>query len=285
MTGTSVFLGIFASKNTTALFMLFLAIFATAVLADGEQPRPLRLLALFSFLLSIPLLLLAHSVGALLTTSASFMALLLTMIFARLRSRERLLMLVIAGALTLPIVIIIVLFALEGTLGEATAHFITGVLGKDAPLAGGTVLWQIALTEIHKRPLFGVGYSGFWLQGNLLAEAIWRDFSIGSRMGFTFHDTFLNVAVELGWIGVAALIVTLVLAVERSIRLALADQTLATACLVAAMFCLVTRTFDEVDAPYPFAVGTFLLFVIAAYGADYVRATRRGAQRFSVPIT
>ena len=134
-------------------------------------------------------------------------------------------------------------------------------------MTGRTVLWDIALSEIHKRPLFGIGYSGFWLQGNLLAESIWRHFSIESRMGFHFHDTFLEVAVELGWVGVAALTMTLVLAVQRMVRLALADQTVATASLVAALFCLVTRTFDEVDAPYPFAVGTFFLFVIAAYGA------------------
>ena len=98
-------------------------------------------------------------------------------------------------------------------------------------------------------------------------------------MGFHFHDTFLEVAVELGWVGVAALTLTLVLAVERMVRLALADQTMATASLVAALFCLVIRTFDEVDAPYPFAVGTFFLFVIAAYGADYALAARRGGHR------
>jgi exopolysaccharide production protein ExoQ len=230
-----------------------------------------------SFLLSISLLWLAHSVGALLTTGASFMALWLIVIFARLDSRERLLMLAIAGAFTLLVVAVVAVLAIEGTLGEATSHFLTGVLGKDATLTGRTVLWRIALTEIHKRSLFGVGYSAFWLQGNLLAEAIWRNFSIESRMGFHFHDTFLEVAVELGWVGVAALVVTLVLAIERSIRLALTDRTLASACLVAAMFCLATRTFDEVDAPFPFSIGTFLLFVIAAYGADYVQAARRPA--------
>jgi exopolysaccharide production protein ExoQ len=279
MTGATVFLGVFASKNTMALFMSFLAIFSTAVLADRGQPMVLRLLALFSFLLSIPLLLRAHSIGALLTTSVSFIVLVLTFVFARARPRERLLLLTGALALALPVVVVVAVLAFEGVLGEAIARFVIGVLGKDTTMTGRTVLWDIALSEIHKRPLFGIGYSGFWLQGNLLAESIWRHFSIESRMGFHFHDTFLEVAVELGWVGVAALTLTLVLAVERMVRLALADQTVATASLVAALFCVVTRTFDEVDAPYPFAVGTFFLFVIAAYGADYALAARRRGHR------
>jgi len=64
MTGAAVFLGIFASKNTMALFMSFLVICATAALADRVQPSPQCLVSAFYFLLSIPLLLMAHSVGA-----------------------------------------------------------------------------------------------------------------------------------------------------------------------------------------------------------------------------
>jgi exopolysaccharide production protein ExoQ len=275
MTGETVFLGIFASKNTMALFMSFLAIVAAAVMADPGQPTLLRLLAVLSFLLSLPLLLLAHSAGALLTTGGSLVVLVLTVAFAQLRARERLLVLAGVATIILPVTLVVVMLGLNGTLGHETSNFIVQILGKDPTLTGRTVLWQIALDEIAKRPLFGVGYYAFWLQGNLLAEAIWREFSIDSRMGFSFHDTYLEFAVELGWVGVAALVVTLVQVVERSVRMALADQTWATACLVAVVFCLMTRTFDEVDLPYPFAAPTFLLFVVAAYGADYARLVRR----------
>jgi exopolysaccharide production protein ExoQ len=275
MTGETVFLGIFASKNTMALFMSFLAIVSAAVMADPGQPGLLRLLAVLSFLLSLPLLLLAHSAGALLTTSGSLIVLVLTVTFARLRVRERLLLLAGIATIILPIILIVVLLALNGTLGHEISDFIIQVLGKDPTLTGRTVLWRIALTEIAKRPLLGVGYYAFWQQGNLMAEAIWREFSIDSRMGFSFHDTYLEFAVELGWVGVAALVVTFIQVVERSVRMALADQTWATACLVAVLFCLMTRTFDEVDLPYPFAAPTFLFFVVAAYGADYARLVRR----------
>ena len=278
MSGETVFVGIFASKNTMAAFMSFLAIFAAAVLADRGQPRLLRLLALFAFVLSVPLLLRARSAGALLTTVGSLAVLLLTVAFARLASRERLLVLAAAAALAVPVVLLVVLFTLNGTLGQDWSSFLTGDLGKDATLTGRTLLWQIALAEIAKRPFLGTGYYAFWLQGNLLAESIWRDFDIYTRAGFTFHNTYLNVAVELGWTGVAVLVVTLGLAIERSVRLALADQTWATAALVAAIACLAARTIGEVDVPYPFSAGTFLLFVAASYGADYAGAIWRSAR-------
>lgn len=278
MTGTTVFLGIFASKNTMAVFMSFLAIFAAAVLADRAQPPILRLLAIGSFIVSLPLLWLAHSMGAVLTTVGSMAVLVVIGVFARLRSRERYLVLSAGVALALPILLVVGLLAVNGTLGDEVSNFVNDVLGKDATLTGRTFLWEIAFAEIAKRPIFGVGYYAFWLQGNLLAEAIWRHFSIDSRMGFSFHDTFLEFAVELGWVGVAALVVTLVMAMQRAVRLSLADPTWATACLVAVAVCLLARAIGEVDFPYPFAIGTFVLFVIAAYGADYAQLARHHPQ-------
>ena len=274
MTGERVFLGIFASKNTMALFMSFLVIFALAVVTDRGQALVLRMLAAMSFVLGVLLLLQARSVGAILTTVASLLVLFVVAGFARLHARARFMVLVTTAAFSLPCIALVATLAINGTLSHDISSFIVEDLGKDTTLTGRTVLWQIALTEIAKRPFVGTGYYAFWMQGNLLAEAIWRSFSIETRMGFHFHNTFLEFAVELGWLGLAALVVTMALAVERAVRHALWDRTQATAALLAAIFCLATRTPAEVDAPYPFALGTFLLFVVAAYGADYVAARR-----------
>lgn len=284
MTGSTVFLGIFASKNTMALFMSLLAIFSAAVLLDRGQIGPLRLLAAVSFLLSIPLLIMARSAGALLTTVASLGVLGLTVAFANLNTRERLVVGTSLGVLAAPAVATALLLAMNGVLGEVMTDFVTEILGKDATLTGRTLLWRTAWAEIGRHPMFGVGYYAFWLQGNPLVESIWRDFGIGSRMGFHFHNTVLEVAVELGWLGVFALVLTFCVALQRVYRLAMVDQTPATAAFVAVLFCLATRSFAEVDAPYPFAIGTFLLFVMVAYGADFAHASRMIALRASTPI-
>jgi exopolysaccharide production protein ExoQ len=271
LSGQTVFLGIFAGKNSMAMVMSLLLLFASAVLVDRNQPTLLRLAAVISSPLSVPLLMRAHSVGAFLTTGVSILTFLLIVFFARLRSRERMILLIGGALIASPFVIIATILMFNSAPGNTTFSVILGLLGKDPTLTGRTVLWQIALDEISKRPFFGIGYDAFWIQGHLLPEGIWREFLIGSRSGFNFQNTVLEVAVELGWIGASLLVITIITAIGRITRMAFADQDLATAALLAALFCLVTRTIGEVDAPYPFAIGTFLLFVIAAYGADHVR--------------
>ena len=274
LSGTTVFMGVFASKNTMAMFMSLLMIFATAVFADSGQKLPMRILAGFSFLLAIPLLLKARSAGALVTTVISFSVMGLTVIYARMNARERMLILTVAGIITIPISVAVTTLAINGTLALAFSDFITGVLGKDPTLTGRTVLWNIALNQIHNRPMLGDGFSAFWIQGNLLPEGIWRAFHIDSRSGFSFHNTYLELAVDLGWLGVAALAVTLWLAFQRSVRLALDVPGWTTACFVTGMVCLLTRSIDEADVPAPFSFLTYLLFVIASYGSDHVYGKR-----------
>ncbi len=272
MTGAAVFLGIFASKNTMALFMSLLAIFSAAVLLDRGQPPGLRLLGVLGFLVSIPLLLLARSAGAVLTTLASLAVLGLVALVARLRPAERLLLALAGAALLLPALVLLGALYLNGTLAETLGAFVSGVLGKDATLTGRTLLWSLALEEVARHPWLGTGYYAFWQQGNLLAESIWRHFSITSRGGFHFHNTLLEFAVELGWPGAAAMVLTTLLGAWRAIAVAMADRGMASAALVATLACLASRMLGEVDTPYPFAIGTFLFFAILSYGSDHARA-------------
>jgi exopolysaccharide production protein ExoQ len=274
LSGETVFMGVFASKNTMAMFMSLLTIFAVAVAADANQKPIMRLAAGFSFALAVPLLLKAHSAGALVTTALSFTIMAITVLFARLQPRERMLVLTVTTLIAIPLALALLILALNGTLARAYFDFITRVLGKDPTLTGRTVLWGIALNLIHNRPFLGLGYDAFWIQGNLLPEGIWREFQIDSRAGFSFHDTYLELAVGLGWAGVAALTVTLWLALSRAIRLALDRPSWTTACFVTVIFCLLSRSIDEADVPAPFSFLTYLLFVIVSYGADYVAGKR-----------
>ncbi len=273
LSGTTVFLGVFGSKNTLAMFMSFLAIFAAVVLIDGQQPRLLRLVAVLAFILSVPLLIRAHSAGAAVTTIISFIIMGLTMLFARMQARERMLTLICMAIIGIPLLLAAIAAALDGTLATGFNAFISGVLGKDPTLTGRTVLWHIALAQIQQRPMLGLGYAAFWIQGNLLPEGIWRAFQIDNRMGFTFHDTYLEAAVELGWVGAAALVLTLARTLVGAVRLALVQKSWPAACFVTIIVCLLSRSAGEVDLPYPFAITTYVFFVIAAYGADFARGT------------
>jgi exopolysaccharide production protein ExoQ len=63
------------------------------------------------------------------------------------------------------------------------------------------LLWQAALEEIARRPLFGAGYDSFWPAG-----LNWRMFGIIDELGYVlhFHNSFVQVAVDLGLLGLLA---------------------------------------------------------------------------------
>jgi hypothetical protein len=67
----------------------------------------------------------------------------------------------------------------------------------------------------------------------------------------------------------------LLMGVFRTLRRVLAEPDFATASLFATATCLLARAFVEVDTTYPFAIGTFLLFAINAYGQETGLPTRR----------
>jgi len=272
--GDLAFVGILASKNAFSFFMVLLAIFAAAALLDRGQPVAVRGIAVAAMLVSLPLMLLARSAGAVMSTVLALGILTATLVFARFTRAERTLLLTGAAVVAVPALGLVAMLAAAGTLGEAAADFIQDVLGKDMTLTGRTILWGHAALHIGDRPFGGAGYYAFWQQGSLAAEGIWRAFKIESRTGFHFHNMYVETAIAAG-LGGAVLLAGLIWGtLWRALRRALDRRDPAEAALVAVMACLALRSFIEVDALFPFAIGTFMLFAAAAYGADHARDRR-----------
>lgn len=275
MTGSAAFVGIFAAKNSMAFFMALLAIFGAGAALDRGQALPFRLLGGGALLLALPLLVLARSAGALVTTALAVAMLWGSVLLGRMRPAERAVLMAGALLVALPAVLLLGVLAVGGTLGEAISDFIVNVLGKDLTLTGRTELWAHAWAQIEQRPWLGLGYQAFWQQGNPWAEGLWRAFHIEGRSGFHFHNTFIDTAVTLGLGGALAIAWLLLAGTWRTWRLVLLEPSFANAALLATVTCLLSRAFVEVDTTYPFAIGTFLLFAIATYG----RETKAGRTR------
>jgi O-antigen ligase len=78
-------------------------------------------------------------------------------------------------------------------------------LGRNSSLTGRTAIWQ-AVLSLHTNPLIGTGFESFWLGYRL--ERVWDMTEKGIQEA---HDGYLEVYINLGWIGVillAGLIVT-----------------------------------------------------------------------------
>jgi exopolysaccharide production protein ExoQ len=78
-------------------------------------------------------------------------------------------------------------------------------LGRDPTLTGRTEIWQ-AVLSVHTNPVLGAGFENFWVGERM--ERVWE---ITAQHIQEAHDGYLEVYLNLGWIGVvllAAVIVT-----------------------------------------------------------------------------
>jgi exopolysaccharide production protein ExoQ len=124
-------------------------------------------------------------------------------------------------------------------IGDLSA--ILDSLGKDVTLTGRTWLWEWADREIAARPALGAGYQAFWQEGNWRAEEIWFHDEKIDKTGYHFHNTYLQVAVDLGLAGLLVLL-----------------ATLGAICARIGSSVLLSRP----GAPQFFALGVFLFFLL-----------------------
>ncbi|HJP61407.1 MAG TPA: O-antigen ligase family protein [Gemmatimonadaceae bacterium] len=98
------------------------------------------------------------------------------------------------------------------------------VLGKDPTLNGRTVLWALLLSKISLHPALGYGYDAFWHSSRAFYADIW---GIVGWMPPHAHNGFLNVALDLGYVGVAMLIAVILRSLGKCFALLRADAPIA----------------------------------------------------------
>lgn len=99
-------------------------------------------------------------------------------------------------------------FLLQGDLPfDAVLEASLVSMGKDVTLTGRTDLWRMMGYEIARHPWLGAGFGGFWLGLEGPSFTIVRFFSW--RPGQA-HNGYIDVVNELGYVGLALLLVVLV---------------------------------------------------------------------------
>jgi exopolysaccharide production protein ExoQ len=84
-------------------------------------------------------------------------------------------------------------------------------LGKDPTLTGRTELWG-RLFKMTDNPILGTGFESFWLGPRL--EALWKIYWWKPNQA---HNGYIEVFINLGWIGVALLALMIFVAYRRAI--------------------------------------------------------------------
>jgi exopolysaccharide production protein ExoQ len=258
-------LGIFGSKNAFAQAMSLFVLVSAAILLDRREGRFWRLLALAAAVPAVALLALAQSAGAMILAGLAVGCAPLIWLAARLGRAQRL-----AAAL-----VFLLVAALAGLAAIALSDVLFAALldatGKDVTLTGRTELWRFGRELIFERPLLGLGYQAFWVQGNPDAEMLWQAFHIESRSGFNFHNTWINNAVEIGLVGMAIQLAIVLGALWHSVAWALRAPSASSVFFAILTINTVIASFVEVVVFLQFNLWSALVLLALLYARRPVR--------------
>jgi exopolysaccharide production protein ExoQ len=255
-------LGPYASKNAMAYAAHLLVALSLGVACERSRSGWWRLAACLAIPAGLALMYLAQSVGALLAlfiTMSTFPALLL---IGRVRGLWRVAIL-FAGVIAIGLAVVLL-----PDIEAAAADFRQNVLRKDETLTGRTYLWDFAYRLAAERPLLGHGYYAFWRQGNIDAEGLWRYAGIVDRSGFNFHNTFIEMRVDMGWTGTALLVATCVAIVALAMFRQFNRPSVALAFLLALSISELIRATAETSLFAPFSYYTLILMATGVYAVE-----------------
>ena len=192
--------GVYAQKNVLARMMLLGALNFILLALDSRKYRYLLWLGCG---LSVMLLLLANSKTAL----AAFLAIVILIpLFRALRWNY---------SVALPFFTVLILSCSSiAILLLGNAETILKALGRDLTLTGRTGIWAIVLDKIWQHPWLGYGFRGFWLGMEGESADIWYETYF---MSPNAHNGFLDLALELGLIGLIFFLLSFLYSCFRAI--------------------------------------------------------------------
>lgn len=196
---TGAWRGLFTQKNGLARIMVLSVVTGLWLVLERERQRFWWSGKLF---LSVILLILSTSKTGLVIMVASVGCIPL------LRAlRGRLPQVILGLMLAILSMSCVVLVLIEN------AELILTALGRDITLTGRTGIWDVMLTKIANHPWLGYGYQSFWLGMDGESADVWYATFFMAPNG---HNGYLDLALDLGLIGLGIFVISCGFAVVRS---------------------------------------------------------------------
>lgn len=274
--GQTAFSGLTAGKNLMGDIAANGALISLACFVAGiEDRRPFRaILALGVAVAEIYVLLSTRSAGALM---GMVPAVFVFIFFLTLRPMP--LNLRLFATVFMSFAAAVMAMAYGSTIIEDSMT----LFDKDPTLTGRTYLWQRAADFIADKPVLGTGFSAFWVEGNPDAVGLWRFGGLTDPWGFNFHNTLIELLVNVGWIGVFVFTIVAIISSVLLLRRVITRPTLALCFWFSLLVYEFARMPIEALGTAPFAHSTLLLFAGfgVALGARRTAEARKAARRVS----
>jgi O-antigen ligase len=136
-------------------------------------------------------------------------------------------------------------------------------LGRDSTLTGRTAIWS-AVLSVARHPLFGTGFESFWAGDRL--QKVWD--AINENGIQEAHNGYLEVYLNLGWIGVSLLAVLIVTGYRNIISLFRRDPE---AARIRLAFFVVGVIFSFTEAGFRMMSLVWIAFLLATMAVPQTR--------------
>jgi exopolysaccharide production protein ExoQ len=256
------FIGLGNGKNLLAdIASTGTLISITTLLISLRQKKPgWALIAFLALLADVRVIAMARSAGAVLAVAGAAAALLVLALLSLMPRPGRI------GAIVLTFASVGIFAAAFRDIGAFLLDLGAQVFDKDPTLTGRTYLWYRAHDLIAEKPWFGRGFYAFWRQGNTDAEGLWQYAGILGRSGFNFHNTLVELTVQLGLIGAAIFVLVGLVGLIGLVRHFIQRPSLPLCFWLAYMLYVIVRAPVEAVGYAPFYFSTCLLFGAAGAG-------------------
>ena len=255
MTGKTILIGFFGSKNMVGLFAeigIFLSLLSLFIRQSFIEKILFALMPLAIFVISLYV---SKSASSVLSLAVVLAAIPAAVLLVKIPRPFRMLSF-ISG-----IFIIFLLTAIGIAFNAQNA--ILSSFGKNTTLTGRTHLWSEGIKIGQQSPYLGHGYSAFWVEGQPKAEQLWQEFGVTAKVGFHFHNVFLETFVELGALGVAIIILLILTNCWSSLRLIIrSGLSLEYLYALGISVMFLTRAMVEVDIIGTFSIGPLLFYSV-----------------------
>ncbi|HAY06827.1 MAG TPA: hypothetical protein DCY26_09260 [Hyphomonas sp.] len=250
--------GPYGSKNIFAIRMLVCVLASLAVAFEAKEHPLLRLLAIPVTMVAAVFMFVANSATALVFTIVGIAVMTALWMFWQPVTRVRHLrsfMFVLVSA-----VVATVTIALLAMPNNSLVDDFLAALGKDATLTNRTIIWEAGNRSADEKPLLGLGVGGFWRYDTGAAQTLNELDHKPFGTTLTFHNSFIEVRVSLGWVGLVCFVGALIWSYGRTVLGWFASQGMASSFFLTIATVILISTFTE-----SYMLGTFDTFVLLFY--------------------
>lgn len=151
---------------------------------------------------------------------------------------------------------------------------VTQLLGRDETLTGRTTIWPHVLEAWLHSPWFGFGWEAVWLDGSYVAD--WVSRQVDGYRVYHAHNSYLDVLIQLGIMGLLVFGGCLILALGKGVRWVVHMlQKRGTVEWMFPSLLLATLAFYSiVETRISHPLGLFILFYIASHQEHADRSGR-----------